>query len=97
MLKEDHVVTEQPGISPVERLNALVAADMKAADRLIHKGMASSVELIPDLARHLIDSGGKRLRPLLTLAAAKAGGYRRRRSCPSGGSGGVHPYRHPAA
>ena len=75
MLKEDHVVTGQPGISPVERLNALVAADMKAADRLIHKGMASSVELIPDLARHLIESGGKRLRPLLTLAAAKAGGY----------------------
>ena len=75
MLKEDHVVTEHPGISPVERLNALVAADMKAADRLIKKGMASSVELIPDLARHLIESGGKRLRPLLTLAAAKAGGY----------------------
>src|SRR5215469_18018467 len=75
MLKEDHVVTEHPGISPVERLNALVAADMIAADRLIHKGMASSVELIPDLARHLIESGGKRLRPLLTLAAAKAGGY----------------------
>jgi octaprenyl-diphosphate synthase len=63
------------GISPVERLNMLVAADMKAADKLIRKGMASSVELIPDLARHLIDSGGKRLRPLLTLAAAKAGNY----------------------
>ena len=75
MLKEDHVVTDHAGISPVERLNALVAADMKAADRLIHKGMASSVELIPDLARHLIESGGKRLRPLLTLAAARAGGY----------------------
>jgi octaprenyl-diphosphate synthase len=76
MLKEDKVALGQAGISPVERLNALVATDMKAADKLIHKGMASSVELIPDLARHLIDSGGKRLRPLLTLAAAKAGGYR---------------------
>ena len=73
MLKEEHA---GQGISPVERLNTLVAADMKAADRLIHKGMASSVELIPDLARHLIESGGKRLRPLLTLAAAIAGGYR---------------------
>ncbi|MGZ5928091.1 MAG: polyprenyl synthetase family protein [Rhizomicrobium sp.] len=75
MLKEDKVALGQAGISPVERLNALVAPDMKAADKLIHKGMASSVELIPDLARHLIESGGKRLRPLLTLAAAKAGGY----------------------
>jgi octaprenyl-diphosphate synthase len=33
------------------------------------------VGLIPDLSRHLIDSGGKRLRPLLTLAAAQMGGY----------------------
>ena len=75
MLKEDKAASGQAGISPVERLNALVAPDMAAADKLIHKGMASSVDLIPDLARHLIDSGGKRLRPLLTLAAAKAGGY----------------------
>ena len=65
MLKEERA---SQGISPVERLNMLVAADMQAADRLIRKGMASSVELIPDLARHLIESGGKRLRPLLTLA-----------------------------
>src|SRR5246127_1268233 len=72
MLKEERA---SQGISPVERLNMLVAADMRAADRLIRKGMASSVELIPDRARHLIEAGGKRLRPLLTLAAAMAGGY----------------------
>jgi octaprenyl-diphosphate synthase len=66
----------QAGVSPVERLHALVGADMAATDRLIHARMNSGVPLIPDLARHLIDSGGKRLRPLLTLAAAKAGGYR---------------------
>jgi octaprenyl-diphosphate synthase len=68
--------TSREGISPVERLHALVAADMAATDRLIHVRMTSGVALIPDLARHLIDSGGKRLRPLLTLAAASAGGYR---------------------
>jgi octaprenyl-diphosphate synthase len=62
-------------ISPVERLHALVAGDMAATDRLIHERMGSGVVLIPDLARHLIDSGGKRLRPLLTLAAARMGGY----------------------
>jgi octaprenyl-diphosphate synthase len=62
-------------VSPVERLSALVAADMAATDRLIHARMTSGVALIPDLARHLIDSGGKRLRPMLTLAAAQAGGY----------------------
>jgi octaprenyl-diphosphate synthase len=74
MLKEE---TRQgtADISPVERLHALVASDMGATDKLIHERMGSGVVLIPDLARHLIDSGGKRLRPLLTLAAAKLGGY----------------------
>jgi len=62
-------------ISPVEWLHALVSSDMEATDRLIHERMGSAVATIPDLARHLIDSGGKRLRPMLTLAAAKLGGY----------------------
>jgi octaprenyl-diphosphate synthase len=63
------------GISPVERLHALIATDMAVTDKLIHARMTSGVALIPDLAKHLIDSGGKRLRPMLTLAAAQAGGY----------------------
>ena len=62
-------------ISPVERLHALVGADMDATDKLIHERMGSAVSMIPDLARHLIDSGGKRLRPMLTLAAARLGAY----------------------
>ncbi len=61
--------------SPVERLHALVAGDMVKADALIHTRMTSAVPLIPELARHLIDSGGKRLRPLLTLAGARMAGY----------------------
>ena len=61
--------------SPVERLHSLVARDMGLADRLIHENLSSSVSLIPELAKHLVDSGGKRLRPLLTLAAARAGDY----------------------
>src|ERR1700754_665551 len=69
------VRTAEAAISPVERLHALVAADMTATDKLIHTRMTSGVALIPDLARHLIDSGGKRLRPMLTLATAEAGGY----------------------
>jgi len=59
------------GATPVDRLQGLLAADMEAADRLIHERAGSSITLIPELARHLIDSGGKRLRPLLTLAAAQ--------------------------
>src|SRR5580700_1871834 len=76
MLKDERKASVAAGISPVERLNALIAADMQACDKLILKGMGSTVKLIPDLARHLIESGGKRLRPMLTIAAAQAGDYR---------------------
>ncbi|MBV9992269.1 MAG: polyprenyl synthetase family protein [Alphaproteobacteria bacterium] len=77
MLKDEtrHATSLAAAISPVERLHALVAADMTATDKLIHERMGSTVALIPDLSRHLIDSGGKRLRPLLTLAAARLWDY----------------------
>lgn len=75
MLKPGTRKPAADGVSPVERLHALVSADMTATDRMIHARMGSAVNLIPDLARHLIDSGGKRLRPMLTLAAARMGGY----------------------
>jgi octaprenyl-diphosphate synthase len=53
----------------------LVAADMARVNRIILDKAHSDVDMIPELARHLIDSGGKRLRPMLTLAAAKMCGY----------------------
>jgi octaprenyl-diphosphate synthase len=63
------------GSSPIDRLYSLVEDDMAATDRIIHERMGSPVALIPDLAQHLVDSGGKRLRPLLTLASARLCGY----------------------
>jgi octaprenyl-diphosphate synthase len=48
---------------------------MGHVNRIILDKAGSNVELIPELARHLIDSGGKRLRPMLTIAAAKMCGY----------------------
>ncbi len=55
----------------VDRLAALLAEDLAAVDALIHQHMTSPVGVIPNLAAHLIDSGGKRIRPLITLAAAR--------------------------
>lgn len=55
----------------VERLMALAADDMARIDALIIDRMQSPVSVIPALAEHLIDAGGKRLRPLLTVAAAR--------------------------
>jgi octaprenyl-diphosphate synthase len=54
----------------------LVRDDLEACNRLIIQKMQSPVALIPQLASHLIAAGGKRLRPLLTLAAARMAGYR---------------------
>src|SRR5580704_4125871 len=62
-------------INPVEKLAALVGNDLVAVDAVIHARMASQAALIPQLATHLVDSGGKRLRPLITLAGAHQFGF----------------------
>lgn len=54
----------------------LTSDDMGAVNRIILDKAVSDVEMIPELAHHLIDAGGKRLRPMLTIAAAKLAGYR---------------------
>jgi octaprenyl-diphosphate synthase len=56
----------------------MVADDMREVNRIILDRAVSDVELIPKLAHHLIDSGGKRLRPMLTIASAKLCGYQGR-------------------
>ena len=56
-------------------LLALLDADMAATNRAIVARMDSPVALIPQLAAHIVAAGGKRLRPLLTLAAARLCGY----------------------
>ena len=69
------VIAFDAGRGPPESLKPLldlVATDMEAINRIILDKAVSDVELIPELAHHLIDSGGKRLRPMLALAAAQA-------------------------
>lgn len=59
----------------LDDLYELVKDDLEHVNRLILHRMASQVPLIPTLAGHLVASGGKRLRPLLTLASARLCGY----------------------
>jgi octaprenyl-diphosphate synthase len=59
----------------VASLRALLADDLEAVNRQILERMDSPVDLIPDLAGHLINSGGKRIRPMLTLATARLFGF----------------------
>jgi octaprenyl-diphosphate synthase len=58
----------------VEALARLAKADMAGVDALITARLDSPVPVIPALAEHLIAAGGKRLRPLLTVAAARLAG-----------------------
>ncbi|MDF2235167.1 polyprenyl synthetase family protein [Albimonas sp. CAU 1670] len=54
----------------------LVAGDLESVNRLIADRMASEhAPRIPEVTRHLVEAGGKRLRPILTLAAARMSGY----------------------
>ena len=64
----------QPSAS-IERLNALVAPDMERVNATILSRTGSEVTMIPEVANHLISSGGKRLRPMLTLAMAQLSDY----------------------
>lgn len=71
----DAVLAASP--RPKGDVNALVrlaGTDMAAVDALIIDRMQSDVPIIPKLAEHLVSAGGKRLRPLLTVAAARASG-----------------------
>lgn len=61
--------------SALDAFASLVAEDMAAVNQLILQRMDSAVPLIPQLAGHIIAAGGKRLRPLLTLACARLCSY----------------------
>ncbi len=60
----------------LDELMTLSADDLKKVNDLIIRAMASPVALIPQLAGHIVAAGGKRLRPMLTLAAARLCDYR---------------------
>src|ERR1700749_243882 len=64
-----------PGEPSIEALVELVFADMERVNGAIIARTGSEVTMIPEVANHLINSGGKRLRPMLTLAMAQLAGY----------------------
>ncbi|TCS06720.1 MULTISPECIES: polyprenyl synthetase family protein [unclassified Rhizobium] len=63
-------------LASIKPLVDLTKADMERVNQLILSKAGSDVQMIPEVANHLISSGGKRLRPMLTLAAASLFGYK---------------------
>ena len=69
-------MAQLPKEGPQDRLASWLADDMAAVNALIRDRMASEhAPRIPEVTAHLIEAGGKRLRPMLTLAAARLCGY----------------------
>lgn len=63
-------------LKPLDRLSSALATEMEAVNLLIRDRMASRhAPRIPEVTAHLVEAGGKRLRPMLTLAAARMLGY----------------------
>ena len=69
-----HRIDGRPAPS-LDAMTALVAGDLNLVNAVILGRMQSKIPLIPELAGHLIAGGGKRMRPMLTLASAALLGY----------------------
>ena len=61
---------------PIQELLDLIDKDFVKVDELINKQVISEIDRIPDISNHIINLGGKRLRPILTLTTAKICNYR---------------------
>jgi octaprenyl-diphosphate synthase len=70
-LSDPRVLAEAAGAGALERLLATTHERMQRVNALILARAESHVEMVPELARYLIEAGGKRLRPMLTIAAAQ--------------------------
>ncbi|MBL8573204.1 MAG: polyprenyl synthetase family protein [Hyphomicrobiaceae bacterium] len=66
---------DRKDVASIDPLLRLTASDMESVNQMILRMAGSDVKLIPEISKHLINSGGKRLRPMLTLAAARMCGY----------------------
>ena len=69
-----HATSATPALD-LPAIQALAAADMAAVDALIRRRLASDVVLVNQVAEHLVAAGGKRLRPMMLLLAARALGH----------------------
>ena len=72
MSKANFKSTQSSTKTPLDRLHLILKDDMTRTNDLIVKRLESDVNVIPKVANYIIAAGGKRIRPLLTLAGAKA-------------------------
>ncbi|HEX7080029.1 MAG TPA: octaprenyl diphosphate synthase [Gammaproteobacteria bacterium] len=71
-----HVAASRHSAPSLDALRSLVGDDWGSVNRVIYRRLGSDVALVNQVAHHIIHNGGKRLRPLAVLLAARACGYR---------------------
>jgi len=71
-----HVASSQQSAPSLDALRSLVGDDWGDVNRVIYRRLGSDVALVNQVAHHIIHNGGKRLRPLAVLLAARACGYK---------------------
>ncbi len=75
MRKQSGVTTSAPPAASIQSIYDLVAQDKRLVDSIIEQRLRSDVALVNQLGTYIINSGGKRLRPILVLLCARAFGY----------------------
>jgi len=75
-------VTDSSILTPLERAVELCQSDMARVNACIHQNLQSDIMMIPAIGHYIVNSGGKRLRPLLCLLTARLFGYQGDRHIP---------------
>jgi octaprenyl-diphosphate synthase len=70
-----HVAEKKPGAMTFDDVAEMTRDDMRAVDTLISASLQSDVALVSQVSEYIVKSGGKRLRPVIVLLAARAFGY----------------------
>mgnify|MGYP000070696122 FL=1 len=68
-------MTIEISINPLEAIRTLIKPDFDALNALIQKQLYTDVPLVEDMSHYIVNSGGKRIRPMMALLAAKTLGY----------------------
>ena len=80
------VLEKSPNIPDFDDVAALTHEDMQSVDQLISQSLKSDVALISQVSEYIVMSGGKRLRPMIVLLAARAFGYEGEQHVRDGGN-----------
>jgi octaprenyl-diphosphate synthase len=60
----------------IESVYRMIAQDLQAVERELDKNIQSEIALVPTMGRYILNSGGKRFRPLLLILSARLCGYK---------------------